>query len=83
MKFGNTSSVGQYFAGTCRGIIQNLFNFVPKEVMAKKNFIVATGNALVHNQLMLEYVAVLSNGKEVLPLKSEADAAFGATLVLR
>ncbi|TDH74160.1 hypothetical protein CCR75_008259 [Bremia lactucae] len=78
----NNWSMGDISAALCRGLIDNLFEMIPKalQLMMSSQLMIGTGNALVKNELLqrflLHHLAQPSN----FHVQTAVDAAVGASL---
>ena len=80
----SNNSIGQVFNSICKGLIQNLNEMFPKDLLIRLGCkrILATGSALIRNSLLKKHFESEFNGIN-LEYKSSSDSALGAALVLR
>lgn len=80
----SNNSIGEVFDSICKGLIQNLNEMFPKDLLISLGCkrILATGSALIRNSLLKMHLETEFNGVN-LEYKSSSDSALGAALVIK
>lgn len=78
----NNWSMGDISAALSRGLVDNLFAMIPQELQALVSTqpVIGTGNALVKNDLLQQFLRRRLANPRQLHLQTAADAAVGASL---